>query len=143
MGTTYNKRLKILEKCGFKCSFCGIKLHADLSNPYSNDYIQVDHILPRKAGGTHELSNLQAACKSCNSKKGARSSTVLMGVVRNSMDNAYLTKNNRDKHILNDINHGIVSFEELKQYEEMNEKLYRENADTLKMLRAHLLMKEQ
>jgi 5-methylcytosine-specific restriction protein A len=30
---------------------------------------QVDHILPRRAGGGDELENLQALCASCHSKK--------------------------------------------------------------------------
>lgn len=35
----------------------------------------VDHILPVASGGTHELSNLRPACRSCNSSRGARLAT--------------------------------------------------------------------
>lgn len=31
----------------------------------------VDHIIERDRGGTHELTNLRAACGPCNSAKGA------------------------------------------------------------------------
>jgi 5-methylcytosine-specific restriction endonuclease McrA len=31
-----------------------------------------DHIVPRSQGGTHHMDNLQAACRACNSRKGAR-----------------------------------------------------------------------
>jgi HNH endonuclease len=32
----------------------------------------VDHIHPRKHGGTDDLANLQALCFKCNANKGAR-----------------------------------------------------------------------
>ena len=32
---------------------------------------QVDHVVPRYAGGSDDLSNLQAACRNCNLLKGA------------------------------------------------------------------------
>lgn len=34
----------------------------------------VDHIVPVKYGGTNDRGNLQAACLSCNSRKGASTS---------------------------------------------------------------------
>lgn len=33
---------------------------------------EVDHIVPVSKGGTNEMDNLQALCKSCHSKKTAR-----------------------------------------------------------------------
>ncbi|HEX6293396.1 MAG TPA: HNH endonuclease [Herpetosiphonaceae bacterium] len=32
----------------------------------------IDHVIPQSKGGTHDLSNLVLACRSCNSRKGAR-----------------------------------------------------------------------
>lgn len=31
-----------------------------------------DHIVPRSRGGTNDLTNLRAACRHCNSARGAR-----------------------------------------------------------------------
>lgn len=35
----------------------------------------VDHVLPRKLGGSDNPGNLRAACSSCNLRRGAASST--------------------------------------------------------------------
>jgi diadenosine tetraphosphate (Ap4A) HIT family hydrolase/5-methylcytosine-specific restriction endonuclease McrA len=57
-------RYEILKRAGFRCELCGIS--AD------ERAIEVDHILPRKHGGTDDLTNLQALCFKCNANKGAR-----------------------------------------------------------------------
>ena len=33
---------------------------------------EVDHIVPKSAGGTDAMDNLQALCKSCHSRKTAK-----------------------------------------------------------------------
>ena len=43
------------------CGFCGIML-----DKYT---ITIDHLIPRCLGGSDELNNLVAACKSCNNAK--------------------------------------------------------------------------
>jgi diadenosine tetraphosphate (Ap4A) HIT family hydrolase/5-methylcytosine-specific restriction endonuclease McrA len=57
-------RYEVLKRAGFRCELCGIS--AD------ERAIEVDHILPRKHGGTDDLTNLQALCFKCNANKGAR-----------------------------------------------------------------------
>lgn len=55
-------RRAVLERDGFKCSYCGaedVPLHCD-------------HIQPYSRGGATSLENLAAACKSCNSSKKDR-----------------------------------------------------------------------
>jgi len=43
------------------CQICG-----------TESKLTVDHIIPRRLGGTDEPSNLQTLCVSCNSRKGGR-----------------------------------------------------------------------
>ena len=50
-------RLQVLDRDKWLCGYCGKNANT------------VDHIIPRKRGGSNELSNLVAACKSCNSRK--------------------------------------------------------------------------
>jgi ATP adenylyltransferase len=57
-------RYEVLKRAGFRCELCGIS--AD------ERAIEVDHIIPRKHGGTDDLTNLQALCFKCNANKGAR-----------------------------------------------------------------------
>jgi hypothetical protein len=53
-------RAIVLSRSGFRCQICGG--YADTA----------DHVLPLAKGGTHHLSNLRAACRSCNSRLAAR-----------------------------------------------------------------------
>lgn len=46
------------------CALCG-------QRPTKDDPLTADHITPLEQGGTNELSNLQAAHLSCNSRRGA------------------------------------------------------------------------
>lgn len=53
-------RIRVLARDGRRCRYCG-------------DYADtVDHVIPRVKGGTHDDSNLVAACRSCNSRKQDR-----------------------------------------------------------------------
>lgn len=45
----------------YKCVRCG--------NYFPKSQIDVDHILPKRQGGTDELYNLQAMCQHCNRSK--------------------------------------------------------------------------
>jgi len=53
-------RLKVLERDGGICQYCGSK------------GIQADHVKPRERGGKDALSNLVCACPSCNRVVGNR-----------------------------------------------------------------------
>jgi diadenosine tetraphosphate (Ap4A) HIT family hydrolase len=60
-------RYEVLKKAGFRCELCGVS--ADERS------LEVDHILPRRHGGSDDRANLQALCYKCNANKGARDAT--------------------------------------------------------------------
>ncbi|MFI5391708.1 MAG: HIT domain-containing protein, partial [Bacteriovoracales bacterium] len=60
-------RYEVLKRAKFHCELCGISA--------MEKALEVDHIIPRKHGGTDESSNFQALCYSCNAAKGARDDT--------------------------------------------------------------------
>lgn len=57
-------RLQIAARDGLVCHYCKAAV-----KPKS---FTVDHLIPFAKGGTENLSNLVACCRSCNSKKGAK-----------------------------------------------------------------------
>lgn len=59
-------RIAILKRDGHRCVYCG--------RTSKETSLQVDHILPRSAGGADDPSNLVAACFACNNGKGADAS---------------------------------------------------------------------
>jgi len=60
-------RYEVLKRAGGRCELCGV--------PMQERAIEVDHVMPRKHGGTDDLENLQALCWKCNENKGARDAT--------------------------------------------------------------------
>jgi diadenosine tetraphosphate (Ap4A) HIT family hydrolase/5-methylcytosine-specific restriction endonuclease McrA len=60
-------RYEILKRAGFRCELCG--------TPADERAIEVDHIIPRKHGGSDDPANLQALCFRCNANKGASDAT--------------------------------------------------------------------
>jgi 5-methylcytosine-specific restriction endonuclease McrA len=53
---------EILRRDEFTCQYCG----------NHTLYLTIDHIVPRRLGGTHTWDNLVAACPPCNHRKGGR-----------------------------------------------------------------------
>lgn len=58
-------RLLVLERDGWQCQL-------RIAGVCTGRATTVDHVLERDAGGTHDPSNLRAACGPCNSHRGAR-----------------------------------------------------------------------
>lgn len=57
------KRIEVYNKFQRHCSYCGKKIE------YKD--MQVDHILPKRMGGTDDMNNLNPSCRSCNHYKRA------------------------------------------------------------------------
>ncbi|QMT41792.1 HNH endonuclease [Kingella oralis] len=60
--TSTQKKIKVAEKCNWRCAYCGCEL--DLET------MCIDHFLPKAKGGSNHLENLMPSCRSCNSTKG-------------------------------------------------------------------------
>lgn len=60
---TATKKLKVYQKYGGRCAYCGQRIELK--------EMQVDHIKPKADGGTDELENLNPACALCNHYKRA------------------------------------------------------------------------
>ena len=61
MRTTKKIKEQILHEADNKCEYCGVKL--DINN------MSIDHKIPLSKGGSNDISNLAAACRSCNMVK--------------------------------------------------------------------------
>lgn len=57
-------RFEVFKRDGFTCTYCG--RHPPLV------ILEVDHIIPRAAGGDDEMENLTTSCWDCNHGKGAK-----------------------------------------------------------------------
>jgi 5-methylcytosine-specific restriction endonuclease McrA len=53
---------EILRRDDYRCQYCG----------QYTPYLTIDHIIPRRLGGSHAWDNLVAACPACNHRKGGR-----------------------------------------------------------------------
>jgi ATP adenylyltransferase len=60
-------RYEVLRRAGGRCELCGVSIEERA--------IEIDHIIPRKHGGSDDPTNLQALCYKCNANKGARDAT--------------------------------------------------------------------
>lgn len=56
-----SKRFRVYTRDGFACRYCRV-----------TDDLTLDHVVPRRYGGSHRADNLVTACRRCNARKGAR-----------------------------------------------------------------------
>ena len=59
-------RAKIVDRARGRCEYCRYPEH------FSPSAFEVEHIVPRSAGGLTEISNLALACSHCNAHKAIR-----------------------------------------------------------------------
>ena len=57
-------RQNVIWRDNNKCQYC--------AKTFSTENLTVDHIIPKSRGGAKSWTNLVAACKKCNQKKGCR-----------------------------------------------------------------------
>lgn len=78
-----SKKILVFKKDDFKCKSCGmvcnsVKIQNDAAGNvfirfYHNDVLfTIDHIIPRKAGGSSNIENLQTMYSPCNHKKDCK-----------------------------------------------------------------------
>jgi 5-methylcytosine-specific restriction endonuclease McrA len=66
---TRDEGIKILERDGYRCAYCGLDGKASFENALA---MSVDFVLPRARKGKRDPANLVACCRACNSIKGTR-----------------------------------------------------------------------
>jgi 5-methylcytosine-specific restriction endonuclease McrA len=54
----------VFERDRYQCQGC--------FQPFPIQFLQVDHIIPLKLGGSNDISNLQTLCQTCNLQKRDR-----------------------------------------------------------------------
>ena len=59
---------RVFLRDGRMCRYCG-----------NDENLQIDHIISRKNGGTHDLENLQVLCRDCNLRKSSKDEGVFLG----------------------------------------------------------------
>lgn len=64
------KRERIISKYNGICQICGKKTKTEILDDW-RDFPELDHIIPKKHGGSNKESNLSLLCNECNSKKRA------------------------------------------------------------------------
>jgi hypothetical protein len=57
-------RDRVLSRDGYRCVYCGIV--------FPPAQLTLDHVQPRMRGGDGSEGNLVAACRACNTRKGAQ-----------------------------------------------------------------------
>ena len=63
-----DQRIRVLKRDGYICAYCGQEAN------------QVDHVISRKDGGSHDLDNLVACCAKCNQLKSSKSEGVFLAL---------------------------------------------------------------
>lgn len=81
MSIGHKKRQAIFVRDGGRCSVCKKILHYDRSRFNDRNYMQIDHVKPQSAGGSHDIKNLRAICKSCNSRRKNFTSNRLVEII--------------------------------------------------------------
>jgi 5-methylcytosine-specific restriction endonuclease McrA len=88
-------RLKVYNKYGGRCAYCGREI--ELKD------MQVDHIVPKRQGGTDDIANYNPSCRRCNHYKRAyrlERYRELIGKLHTKVRDMYLCKTAEDYGII-------------------------------------------
>jgi 5-methylcytosine-specific restriction endonuclease McrA len=73
LGVKLAVKKAVFERDNYTCQICGISRDgiAELLPGLETKITwSIDHIIPRRCGGTDDMSNLQCVCYNCNNVKG-------------------------------------------------------------------------
>ncbi|GFP19388.1 hypothetical protein HKBW3S03_00893 [Candidatus Hakubella thermalkaliphila] len=102
-----NVRLRISKKAvlardSYRCQYCGRE----------NDYLTVDHVVPRSRGGESDWENVAAACPACNTRKGNHLlHEVSMSLIRKPMAPSYIVLILLEARTVHESWHPYLSYE--------------------------------
>lgn len=134
MKVSFKTRKEIFERDGGHCALCGRELHMDKSRSQDNDYIQLDHRIPKSQGGSSNKNNLRAVCKPCNSKRNKYSGAILKQHLMRIIRSASLGGLN-GKRILDDIRNGFLTPEDITDIKNETDRVYKLNIDYLDQIK--------
>lgn len=80
------KRALVFAKSN-NCLMCNKKLQN--LTPHDDDYMQIDHLIPKYKGGKNNIDNLMPLCRSCNSAKRDRDSIDIALSLKNNITNSF------------------------------------------------------
>jgi ribosomal protein L37E len=67
--TKYCEREILYARDAFMCAYCGIR---HLDKRAVEEYLTIDHVMPRSRGGDHTWTNTVTSCSACNHGKADR-----------------------------------------------------------------------
>lgn len=69
-------RAAVWQRAAMRCEYC--RIHCDDSDSYA---FHLEHIYPKKHGGSDDLQNLSLSCAECNWSKGTNLSGLVDGKI--------------------------------------------------------------
>ena len=69
--------LMVLARDRWRCQVCGIDTPPHLRGSFADNAPELDHIVPRAAGGEHSYKNTRCSCRRCNYERGGQMSAEM------------------------------------------------------------------
>jgi hypothetical protein len=66
---TNKEFFRVMKRSGGRCWYCGLKIFPNTASASPVNNVTIDHLIPVSAGGSDDLDNLVACCRTCNSAK--------------------------------------------------------------------------